>query len=298
MASPIAPEELDGQSFKGLAALPTASEPAAPDLPAETHVALLEPAPDQPQGVTDIPPSAIRAFEADKDGEPIWPGICAIDQLPQSNGMAAILPQPVSATTVPDTDFGLRLAKAAEQQADRFVIYDDEYRTISYPMGDVNPLFGVCTDVVIRAYRALGLDLQVLVREARVGQGDPSIDHRRTDVLRKFFATRGKSLPITSFPEDYLPGDIVTYYRTQSRGSRGHIAVVSSIIAPSGRPMIVHNRAWGPQLEDALFVNPITGHYRYAGPSAPPIRNAQSHPPGAPLPDKSGVVATSLRAPQ
>ena len=68
------------------------------------------------------------------------------------------------------------------------------------------------------------------------------------------------------FPEDYKPGDIVTYYRPFSRVSNSHIAIVTDILAPTGRPMIVHNRGYGPQLEDALFVDRITGHYRYHGP--------------------------------
>ena len=173
-----------------------------------------------------------------------------------------------SATADP-VEFGLRLAAVARAQIADFVIYNDKYTRISYPMGDVSPLFGVCTDVVIRAYRAIGLDLQLLVHLARSGSGDTSIDHRRTEVLRRYFAAYGETLPISQFAEDYLPGDIVTYYRPQNRRSSAHIAVVSDVIAPSGRPMIVHNRGWGPQLEDALFVDQITGHYRYAGAKLP-----------------------------
>jgi uncharacterized protein YijF (DUF1287 family) len=163
------------------------------------------------------------------------------------------------------TQFGVHLAAAARAQLDNFVVYNDRYQQLAYPMGDVPEMFGVCTDVVVRAYRALGVDLQVLVHEARVGSGDTSIDHRRTEVLRRFFAAYGEQLAVTSFPEDYRPGDIVTYYRPQNRSSRSHIAIVSDVIAPSGRPMIVHNRGWGPQMEDALFVDQITGHYRYFG---------------------------------
>jgi len=134
-------------------------------------------------------------------------------------------------------------------------------------MGDVPAMYGVCTDLVVRAYRMLGVDLQALVHAARLGTGDTSIDHRRTKTLRRFFARHGTSVPITDFPEDYRPGDIVTYHQPLGRGSQLHIAIVSDVIAASGRPMIVHNRGWGPQLEDALFYNKITGHYRYAGPA-------------------------------
>ncbi|MCB1521668.1 MAG: DUF1287 domain-containing protein [Hyphomicrobiaceae bacterium] len=163
---------------------------------------------------------------------------------------------------------GMRLAAAAHEQLGGFVIYNEAYRRISYPMGDVAPLYGVCTDVVIRAFRGVGIDLQVAVKLSGVGRGDTNIDHRRTDVLRRLFERAGAAVPVTSFAEDYLPGDIVTYARPQNSGSRSHIAMVSSVRAPSGRPMIVHNRGWGPMLEDALFVDAITGHYRIrdAGP--------------------------------
>lgn len=161
--------------------------------------------------------------------------------------------------------FGTLLAGSAESQIGDLVIYNDAYRRISYPMGDVPPLYGVCTDVVIRAYRALGIDLQSEVQRARLGSGDTSIDHRRTETLRRLFARHGQALPVTTFAEDYRPGDIVTYYRPQNTRSRSHIAIVADRIGPSGRPMIVHNRGWGPQLEDALFADRITGHYRYAG---------------------------------
>jgi uncharacterized protein YijF (DUF1287 family) len=161
--------------------------------------------------------------------------------------------------------FGLKLVEAARAQLNEVVIYNPRYAQIAYPMGDVAPMFGVCTDVVIRAYRDLGIDLQELIQRTRFGGGDRSIDHRRTEVLRKFLAAYGDNLAITEFAEDYKPGDIVTYYRPQNRGSKSHIALVSDIIARSGRPMILHNRGWGPQLEDALFVDKITGHYRFNG---------------------------------
>jgi hypothetical protein len=84
------------------------------------------------------------------------------------------------------------------------------------------------------------------------------------ETLRRFFAKYGTSIPVTDFVEEFQPGDIVTYRRPEGRGSQTHIAIVSDVIAPSGRPMLVHNRGWGPQLEDALFANGMTGHYRFA----------------------------------
>ncbi|MEZ5852000.1 MAG: DUF1287 domain-containing protein [Hyphomicrobiaceae bacterium] len=185
------------------------------------------------------------------------------------------VPKSLSAATSGEA-FGLRLAAAAAEQLDEFVIYNATYSRIAYPMGDVSSLFGVCTDVVVRAYRRLGIDLQVLIHTARMGLGDPNIDHRRVEVMRKFLARFGQSLPVTRYPEDYLPGDIVTYYRPQNSSSNSHIAIVSDRMAPSGRLMILHNRGWGPQLEDALFVDQITGHYRYAGPA--PLLAARKGP--------------------
>lgn len=178
--------------------------------------------------------------------------------------------------------FGLALAAAAREQLDDFVIYNDRYTRIAYPMGDVHPMYGVCTDVIIRAYRTLGIDLQELVQKTRTGSGDPNIDHRRVETLRKFFARFGEVLPVSSFAEDYRPGDIVTYWRPQNRNSRTHIAIVSDLSGPSGRPLIIHNRGWGPQHEDGLFVDKITGHYRFTGlRQAPAVSNPAGGAKGA-----------------
>lgn len=201
-------------------------------------------------------------------------------------------PRPVRQTLAPAA-FGQALADAAQGQTADLVIYNDTYRHLSYPWGDVSPLYGVCTDVVIRAYRALGVDLQQLVHESALGSGDTSIEHRRVETLRRFLARFGESLPITSVGEDYLPGDIVTYNRPQNRHSRSHIAVVSNEVGPSGRYKIIHNRGWGPQAEDALFVDEITGHYRYWSPAATPapaLTVAQARPaPSLP----SGLLRTA-----
>jgi uncharacterized protein YijF (DUF1287 family) len=116
------------------------------------------------------------------------------------------------------------------------------------------------------------------VQKARGRRGDTNIDHRRTENMRRFLEQKGASLPITSFPENYKPGDIVTYHRPFSRVSTSHIAVVTDIIAPSGRPMILHNRGYGAQIEDALFVDRITGHYRYQGPAMPAQSSAAQKP--------------------
>ncbi|MGI9352477.1 MAG: DUF1287 domain-containing protein [Rhizobiaceae bacterium] len=158
--------------------------------------------------------------------------------------------------------FAGRLADAALERTKHFVVYNPAYFKINYPNGDVPAIFGVCTDVVIRSYRSLGIDLQERVHKF-LG-GDPSIMHRRVANLKKYFKRHGKSLPITEDPKDYQPGDIVTYRLPKGSSSPWHIAIVSSKKAfLSGRPMIVHNIGGGPKLEDSLFDFKITGHYRY-----------------------------------
>lgn len=164
--------------------------------------------------------------------------------------------------------FGQAIADAAMAQTKRFTVYNGRYFPISFPGGDIPELYGVCTDVVVRAYRAVGIDLQLELRQAGITSGGPAIAHRRTVNLKRFFSQAGAELPVSEFGEDYAPGDIVTYDRPQNAGSRYHIAVVSDVIGPSGDPMIIHNRGWGPQLEDSLFVDRITGHYRYRGPAS------------------------------
>ncbi|MEZ5844526.1 MAG: DUF1287 domain-containing protein [Hyphomicrobiaceae bacterium] len=196
--------------------------------------------------------------------------------------------------------FGRALAAAAEAQTGDLIVYTAVYRRIAYPRGDISPMHGSCSDVVVRAYRSLGIDLQEHVQRAGVGSGDPSIDHRRTETLRRLFAKLGAALPVTAFPEDYKPGDIVTYHRPHSRVSRAHIAIVSDRLAPTGRPMIVHNRGWGAQLEDALFADVITGHYRLTESMVPPestgvliARRGIARTPSAPGVRRSGKANPS-----
>ncbi len=162
-------------------------------------------------------------------------------------------------------DFGIRLARAALRQSREFVFYTDRYFPISYPGGDVPSFYGVCSDVVVRAYRELGIDLQVRVHESGVGIGDRSIDHRRVSVLKRFFAKYGEEMRVTDDGAPYRPGDVVTYFRPRNTGTRTHIAIVSELIGASGHPMIIHNRGDGVQVEDVLFGDPITGHFRYGG---------------------------------
>lgn len=169
-------------------------------------------------------------------------------------------------STAPDASgptFATRLVEAARQQAAVPTLYDPSYRKIPYPGGDVPWYVGVCTDVVVRAYRLLGIDLQELVHTSGAGSGDRNIDHRRVPVLMKFFSRRGKSLPISSDPKDYSPGDIVTYHVPDGTFSKTHIVIVSNRQNVNGVPLVIHNRGYGVQEEDWLFADKITGHYSF-----------------------------------
>ncbi len=159
--------------------------------------------------------------------------------------------------------FYQRLVKAALERTQNVVIYNPKYFKIPYPGGDVPAHYGVCTDVVIRAYRRVGVDLQKNVHQAM--GGDRNIAHRRVRVLRKFFARKGAGLPISKNPKDYKPGDIVTYYIPDAIFSKDHIAIVTDKVGTSGNYMIVHNIGLGPKLDDDLMSFKINGHYRYGG---------------------------------
>jgi len=171
-----------------------------------------------------------------------------------------------------DSSFATKLAAAALDRTQCSVRYDPAYLSLRYPGGDVPADTGVCTDEVIRAYRALGHDLQKLVHEDMgrafsaypknwgLNKTDKNIDHRRVPNLQTFFKRQGAALPVTRNAEDYLPGDLIT---CTVAGKLPHIAMV--VPAPDGgrRPWIVHNIGQGPQFEDRLFEFPLTGHYRF-----------------------------------
>jgi uncharacterized protein YijF (DUF1287 family) len=172
-----------------------------------------------------------------------------------------------------------QLVAAAIERTHHSVRYDPAYVRIPYPNGDVPADTGVCTDEVIRAYRAVGVDLQKEVHEDMLhnfaaypnqrrwmlAHTDPNIDHRRVPNLMTFFSRKGEVLPITSLGTDYFPGDLVTW---DLGGNVPHIGIVVGRKSPqTGRYLVVHNIGSGPQMEDVLFSWKITGHYRYFGPS-------------------------------
>lgn len=176
-------------------------------------------------------------------------------------------------SVVGQTDYGLKVAAAAEELTKDHVIYDGTYFRIPYPNGDVPKPYGVCTDVVIRTYRKLGIDLQKEVHEDMkshfskypnnwgLKKTDTNIDHRRVPNLRTFFTRNGTSIAVTKLASDYLPGDIVSW--TLSNGLT-HIGMVSKTQSEDKkRYLIVHNIGAGQVFEDCLFQFKITGHYRY-----------------------------------
>jgi uncharacterized protein YijF (DUF1287 family) len=185
----------------------------------------------------------------------------------------------VAATSVAALQiFANPVIDGAKRQVGVTLSYDPSYRRIAYPNGDVPLRTGVCTDVVIRAYRHAGVDLQVLVHEDMkrnfaaypknwgLRRPDPNIDHRRVPNLATFFRRRGGALPVTRRGEDYKPGAIVTW-----RLSSGvpHIGIVSDVRVPrTDRYLVVHNIGAGTQIEDVLFAYELTGHFRFTPPSS------------------------------
>jgi uncharacterized protein len=172
------------------------------------------------------------------------------------------------AVAAQQSDLLKRMVAAADNRPHHPARYDSEYVRIPYPNGDVPADTGVCTDEIIRIYRAVGIDLQKLVHEDMVahpsaypiGHLDTNIDHRRVPNLRVFFTRHGQSLPVTENASDYLPGDIVTWKLPRGYD---HIGMVVDRKSWTGRPLVEHNIGEGPKIENVLFDWKITGHYRY-----------------------------------
>jgi uncharacterized protein YijF (DUF1287 family) len=184
---------------------------------------------------------------------------------PPGNGAVFAMPEP----------WAQKLIAAAEQQIGVTQRYDPAYTQLKYPNGDVPRERGVCTDVVIRAYRdGLGIDLQKVVHEDMrkafsaypkkwgLKKPDPNIDHRRVPNLQAYFKRRGAALGVSENASDYLPGDVVTQMLP---GNLPHIVIVSHRANADGtRPLVIHNIGAGARSEDSLFSYEITGHYRFA----------------------------------
>ena len=171
-----------------------------------------------------------------------------------------------------------KLVLAGIDRTHHSVRYVSSYVRIPYPGGDVPADTGVCTDEIIRIYRAVGVDIQKEVHEdmvqnfaayshrwhADTARPDSNIDHRRVPNLMVFFSRKGESLPTTVRAGDYQPGDLVTW---DLGGGVPHIGMVVDKRTPgTGRNTVVHNIGEGPKMEDVLFRWKIIGHYRYFGP--------------------------------
>ena len=162
---------------------------------------------------------------------------------------------------------GVQIAQAAERQVGVTVVYDPSYVSMRYPGGDLPVSRGVCADVVIRAYRAAGIDLQRDVHEDMVrafsryprlwglSRPDANIDHRRVPNLMKFFERRGKAVSGT-----FEAGDVVAW---RLPGGLYHIGVVSLDFVGAGHPLMIHNIGRGAEKEDVLFAYEVIGHYRW-----------------------------------
>ena len=173
----------------------------------------------------------------------------------------------LGAPALPALCDGAQIARAAESQVGVTTIYDPSYVALRYPAGDVDLRRGVCADVVIRSFRAIGVDLQVQVHEDMkrnftrypamwgLRRPDRNIDHRRVPNLMRFFERRGKSVRGT-----FLPGDVVAW---RLANGLHHIGVVSRQRNPSGEYSVVHNIGAGAQNEDVLRAFTIIGHYRW-----------------------------------
>ncbi len=174
---------------------------------------------------------------------------------------------PLRAETSP-----LKLVEAARKQVGVTTMYDPAYVSITFPNGDIPIERGVCTDVVIRAFRSgLSQDLQKLVNEDMRGnfsaypkqwglsKPDKNIDHRRVPNLQTYFKRKGWSLTVTKTATDYQPGDIVT---CTVPPNLPHVMIVSDKKGSDQTPLVLHNIGRGAQEEECLFTYPLTGHYR------------------------------------
>ncbi|MGC6246998.1 DUF1287 domain-containing protein [Bisgaard Taxon 45] len=169
------------------------------------------------------------------------------------------------------TTHPMQLVQDARKQIDVTVGYDPTYRKIAFPMGDVPLHTGVCTDVVIRAYRHQHIDLQKLVNQDMkkawssypkhwgLKTTDTNIDHRRVPNLETFFQRHAKSLSLTDI-SSFNAGDIVTWRLPRNLP---HIGIISDKKSAEGIPLVIHNIGAGTQEEDILFKYKMIGHYRY-----------------------------------
>ncbi len=176
-------------------------------------------------------------------------------------------------TTQAQNNIADQLNQAAIGLTKQQVTYNPSYYSIPYPNGDVPAGKGVCSDVIIRTYRQLGIDLQQEVHQDMkahfnlypnnwgLTKTDTNIDHRRVPNLMVFFERKGIKLPYSADAKSYKRGDIVCW---SLGGGTTHIGIIINKMSRDGkRPLIVHNIGAGQVIEDCLFDYKIIGHYRY-----------------------------------
>jgi uncharacterized protein YijF (DUF1287 family) len=163
------------------------------------------------------------------------------------------------------------LVAAARAQVGVTVAYDGRYERLDYPGGDVPIERGVCTDVLVRAFRATGLDLQVAVHEDMrrafaayprlwgLSRPDRNIDHRRVPNLETWFTRHAERGAGSDDAADYEAGDVVSW---RLPNGLPHIGLVSDRRSEAGVPLVIHNIGAGTQEEDVLFAWPVHGHWR------------------------------------
>jgi uncharacterized protein YijF (DUF1287 family) len=186
-------------------------------------------------------------------------------------GLGALVSLPLRAQRPART--AAMLIASARQQVGVTLHYDPAYTQLAFPDGDLPRIRGVCTDVLIRAYRdAFGVDLQVLVnadmraafstypRRWGLRGPDRNIDHRRVPNLQMFMTRKGARLPLPASPEGWRPGDIFT---SLIGGTLPHIGLVSDRRGRSGNWAVIHNLGGGAREEDALLAHKLTGRYRF-----------------------------------
>ncbi len=172
--------------------------------------------------------------------------------------------------------FGMKLEQAALGRLNPSIRYDARYVKIGYPWGDVDESTGVCSDVIVRSYRKLGIDLQSLIHEDMkrafraypsqriygLKKADPNIDHRRVVNMEAFFERTGASITVGTSPDDFQPGDVLTW---RLSGNEPHVGIVVSDRDPrSGYPLVVHNLGAGVRKDDLITLSTPVGHFRFA----------------------------------
>lgn len=195
-------------------------------------------------------------------------------QFATGRSAAAVPPSAVTRPLPPKSSPQLKqLIDGAVEQSKVTTGYDPSYVKLDYPNGDVSSDTGVCSDVVVRAFRKAGIDLQKEVHEDMKlawaeypkkwgAKGtDSNIDHRRVLNLTTYFDRQGKSLPISNNRADYLPGDVVAW---ELSDGVEHIGILTNLWSePDKHCLVVHNIGSGARVEDVLLAWKIIGHYRY-----------------------------------